>query len=187
MLARRSSLVLFVFVLVAWLTGCAPRIHVISQTTPNPMHATSTFTLEPLTFDDLHVGRKTDAEYGASMKKDPQGIGWEGDKEAIATSFALSFSDFRKEYRMPEPHGTSGDYVVKANCSFIEPGYFAAISNEPSRVRINVKIFEKDGRMVDEIDLEGRALTADKRVRLKAASVEAGMFLAEYLKKRTTI
>jgi hypothetical protein len=179
---RTSLLSMFAAVVLFALSGCAPRIHVVSQVNPSPMKKSSTFDVEPLTFENLQVGGKTDSEYSKSLKKDTTAGAWEDDKKEIASAFAMGFSDSQKELRTVD---SGGELVVKANCAFVEPGYFAWVSNEVARVRIRVKIFTHDGALVDELDIEGQALTADKRTRLKAAGVEAGMFLAKYLRKRT--
>lgn len=183
MSSKHSPFVAFVVAIVLFaLTGCAPRVHVISQAAPSPLKRSSQFTVEKLTFEDLHVGGKTDAEYASSLKKDSTAEAWQGDKQEIASAFAVGFSDFQDDLRTGD---SGGEFVVKANCAFVEPGHFAYVSNEMARVKVRVKIFTRDGALVDEIDVEGQGLTLAKRTRLKAAGAEAGMFLAKYLRKRT--
>lgn len=180
--SRTSFLSLFAALVLFVLSGCAPRIRVVSQTTPNPMKKTSAFAVGKLTFEELRVGGKTDSEYAQSLKKDSTAAAWEDDKREIASAFAMGFSDAQKDVHTVD---SGGEFVINVNCAFVEPGYFAFVSNEVARVRVRVKVFTRDGALVDEIDVEGQSLTADKRTRLKAAGMEAGMFLAKYLRKRT--
>lgn len=176
----RWLLALVVIIAVACTTGCAPRIHVVSQLAPNPIVKTSSFKVEELVFEDLHIGAKTDTEYVGSFKKGTTPEQWSDDKGAIVSAFAVGFSDEQDEIIAKD----GGEFVVKATCKFIEPGWFAGISNGAARVKVHVKILRQGGELVDEIEIEGQAVTADKRTRLRAAGYEAGTFLAKYLKKR---
>jgi len=181
MSSARSLLALLFVALLTFATGCAPRIHVISQMAPNPIQKTSSFEVEELVFEDLHIGAKTDAEYVKSFKKDSNAEQWADDKGAIVSAFAVGFSDEQDTIVAK----SGGDLVIKATCKFIEPGWFAGVSNGAARVKIGVKIARRSGELVDEIEIEGQAVTADKRTRLRAAGYEAGTFLAKYLKKRS--
>jgi hypothetical protein len=85
---RTSLLSMFAAVVLFALSGCAPRIHVVSQVNPSPMKKSSTFDVEPLTFENFQVGGKIDSDYSKSLKKDTTAAAWEDDK--IYSSLDLS-------------------------------------------------------------------------------------------------
>ena len=173
---------LFTALFALTLGGCAKPWRVVSQAAPNPMAATSKFTVEKLSFDELHVGGKSDKEY-ADEKEAKTADAWQGDKVEMAEAFARGFTDAQS----PLQAGSGGDFVVKANCGFIEPGFYAYVASAPAEIHVRVKILNKAGVVVDEIDI--RTLSGDmaKRTRLRNAAESAGVAVAKYLRERLSL
>ncbi len=162
--------------------GCAEPWKVVSQVNPSPMTATSRFTVEQLTFVDLHVGAKTDKEY-AEEKEAKTADAWQGDKTEMTQAFARGFTDAQA----PVQSGDGGDFVVKVNCAQIEPGFYAVVASAPAEIHVRAKIFNKAGALIDEIDIRTASADMAKRTRLRSSAESAGAALAKYLKKRLAL
>lgn len=176
---RRASLLLLLLAFALFVGGCVKPWVVVSQANPNPMAATSRFSVTKLTFDDLRVGTKSDKEY-AEEKESKTSDAWQGDKVEMAEAFATAFTDAQA----PLQAGDGGDFVVKVNCAYIEPGFYAYVANAPADVRIRAKVFTKAGVLVDEIELRTSSSDMAKRTRLRNAARSAGAGLAKYLHER---
>ncbi len=176
----RTSLLLFSFaVLSLLLGGCARPWTVMSQASPNPMSAQSTFTIEKLTFEGLRVGEKSDAQYAAE-KKDETAEAWEGDKAEMIEAFGHGFMDSREPIKI----GDGGSFRVKANCAFVEPGFYAYVASSPATIRVRARVLDPQGQLVDEIEIKTESANMAKRTRLRNAAEAAGAALAKYLKSR---
>lgn len=175
----RVLLTLWLAVVTLLLVGCGHPWAVVSQQNPTPMQKSSRFTVEKLGFEDLRVGEKSDQEY-ASEKEQKTADAWQGDKVEMQMAFAHGFTDEQE----PLMAGDNGDFVVKVNCGFIEPGFYAYVASAPAEVRIRAKIFDRQGKLLDEIEIRTRAGDLAKRSRLRQAAASAGAALAQYLKER---
>lgn len=175
----RSLFAVLLATLTLLLVGCGHPWAVVSQQNPTPMQKSSRFTVEKLGFEDLRVGEKSDQEY-ASEKEQKTADAWQGDKVEMQMAFAHGFTDEQE----PLLAGDNGDFVVKVNCGFIEPGFYAYVASAPAEVRIRAKIFDRQGKLLDEIEIRTRSGDMAKRSRLRQAAANAGAALAQYLKER---
>lgn len=175
----RAFQVLATLTLALALAGCGVPWTVVSQASPSPMKATSRFTVQKMTFENLQVGEKSDAKY-ASEKEAETAQAWQGDKEEMAAAFATALSEEAEHVSL----GDGGDFVVQVNCGFIEPGYYAYVASAPAEIKVRVKIVDRQGNLVDEIAITTSAGDMAKRTRLRNAARRAGAATAEYLKKR---
>ncbi|HRG95628.1 MAG TPA: hypothetical protein PLR99_05205 [Polyangiaceae bacterium] len=182
-MSHRSSLIAVLFLVVSLvLAGCAKPWVVVSQANPNPMAATSRFSVTKLTFDNLQVGTKSDKEY-AEEKESKTADAWQGDKVEMTQAFATAFLDAQA----PLQTGDGGDFVVKVNCAYIEPGFYAYVASAPADIRIRATILNKAGAVVDEIELRTSSSDMAKRTRLRNAARSAGAGLAKYLHERLSL
>ncbi len=169
------------FVALALLTvqGCAKPVRIVSQASPNPMHVESKFTLKGLSFEDVRLGGKTEKQYTAGKTED-KAESWDGDKSEMIAAFERGFINQQDTLHT----GDRGNFVVTANCAFVEPGYFAVVASGAAELRIRVKIMGADGAAIDEIEVTTRNAGFSKRMRLKAAAMDAGAAVAKYLNER---
>lgn len=173
--------------LVALLTGCGPRWTVVAQAVPDPLLGARDFYVEPVHFDPLMVGEKTEAEYQAD-KSPEQRDSWDADKRDTSGGYAAAVIEAAPELRFvtqPAP----GVFIVRPIVPFIEPGFFGGYVSAPTQVMMHVQILASDGGLVDEIiirSLIGASfLNAASGTRLRQAGADLGRVTADYLHKRT--
>lgn len=180
MLVLRSFAFFLVLAVAALaLSGCGTPWRVLSQANPNPIGARSKLTVQKMTFENLQVGEKSDKQY-AGEKEDKTAAAWEGDKAEMAQAFARAFIEAQE----PLQSGDNGDFVVQINCTFIEPGFYAYVASAPAEIHVRVRVVDRAGTLVDEIEIRTASSDMAKRTRLRHAADAAGAALAKYLKKR---
>ncbi len=189
--ARRS----FLFAVGAMLFGlflvaCGPPYRVISQASPNPFVGANKFVVMPIDYSGLHVGSKTEAEY-TEGKDDKQAASFEGDKEGMNNTFQATLKEkaAKNSIGVDVAAGEVTTFVIKPFVSFVEPGFYAYVASHPSKVTMNVKITDKDGKELDEILVEhGTAATMTNPSsggRLRDDGEALGAYVARYLEDRT--
>jgi hypothetical protein len=150
---RRSVLLLAFTVFALLITGCSPPWAVIHQTTPNPFVGQHKFAVAPTDFSQLHVGNKTEAEYlagknekqQASFQTDKLGANEEFTKELINRAHADGVDIVLATGPSDAP------FVIRPTMTFFEPGFYAGVVASPSRLDVNFKITDADGKVIDEI------------------------------------
>ena len=88
--SKRLASTWILFAAVALGVGCGPAWTVVKQANPNPMSPQKSFAVEPVRFESLKVGEKTEQQYLADKStKDPQfEAKWKGDLAAIDQMFS---------------------------------------------------------------------------------------------------
>jgi hypothetical protein len=171
-------------------SGCTPWV-VVRQASPNPLAGQTQFQLQPLNFDALYVGDKTQAEYLAG--KDPdQRASWQADLLAMNQIFAerlygntpgLTIVPFgQAQARAP--------FTIVPRILFIEPGFYAGVVAASAQVRMALQIQGPQGRL-DEIHVEvsvpADLVNAASGQRLRQAAAQLGNVAARYLRERVGI
>ena len=160
-------------------TGCGPKWEVVKEASPNPFTQSSKFAPAPPTYEGLMVGSKSEQEY--LSEKDPETqTGWQNDKKAMVDAFMDGFNGEREAVQTG-----AGEYAIASHITSIEPGYYAGVAAAPAEVRIDVKIFDKAGALVDEITITAKGGGMSTTQRLRTAAKQLGATVAKYLKKRT--
>ena len=176
--ARLGLLLVAALALLAT-TGCGPKWEVVKQANPNPFAPSSKFAMAPPTYEGLMVGSKSEQEYLSEKDANTQ-QDWQNDKKEMVDAFMDGFNAERESVQTG-----AGEYAISPHITFIEPGYYAGVAAAPSEVRVDVKIFDKAGALLDEITITAKGGGMSTTQRLRTAAKELGITVAKYLKKRT--
>lgn len=183
--------------MLLWLLGagmvssaCTPWV-VVRQASPNPLGGQTQFQLQPLNFDGLHVGEKTQAEYLAG--KDPgQRASWQADLLAMNQIFAERLHSNTPGLTIA-PVGQAqapGPFTIVPRILFIEPGFYAGVVAASARVRMALQVSGPQG-LLDEIQAEvavpANIANAASGQRLRQAAAQLGSIAARYLRERVGI
>src|SRR5262249_60800659 len=89
----------------------------------------------------------------------------------------------------PATSPQAGPYVIRPYVKFVEPGFYAVVASEASKVEMDVKITTPDGRVLDEITLEHRTQGSLSEMaasgnRLRADGRVLGLYVARYVGTR---
>ncbi len=82
-----------------------------------------------------------------------------------------------------------GPFVIKPQINFMEPGFFAWVASSSSRITVNVKIEDRGGRLLDEIEITkswaASTVDAASGTRYRKIADVLGRITADYLEHRT--
>ena len=180
------TLVLFAIVLFVGI-GCGPRWQVVRQASPNPLAGASKFALEPVHYESIVIGGKSDADYSAG-KDEKERASWMEDKRGTDVAFTSELQA-RGEGLMFSgmPPADQQTFIVRTSVVFWEPGYYAAVAARDSEMRINVQIIGPAG-VIDEFNVYSRIVATlynpSTGGRMRSAGKDIGAVVASYLKKR---
>ena len=159
----KRSLMLLSMTVGLWLMGCAPRWTVISQATPNPFLGKKEFVVMPIDYTGLKIGEKSEEEYlsGKEEKADAKGkdsntrSNLEGDKAEMSQFFQEKLKNgvSGDGIKITSAAGEITGFVIKPHIGSMEPGYYAYVAARPSRTVMRLKIEDKDGKLLDEIEI----------------------------------
>lgn len=159
----KRSLMLLSMTVGLWLMGCAPRWTVISQATPNPFLGKKEFVVMPIDYTGLKIGEKTEEQYlsGKEDKADEKGkesntrSNLEGDKAEMSQFFQEKLTNgvAGDGIKITPAAGEITGFVIKPHIGFMEPGFYAYVASRPSRTVMRLKIEDKDGKLLDEIEI----------------------------------
>lgn len=153
---RRSMLAVGLASLAVLCTGCFNNWRVLSQATPDPFLNQGKFGLLPIEYTNLRVGSKTEADYLAG-KDEKQQQSFVGDKEGINEQFAKALieraNDDGIEIALASGPGDA-PFMIRPAVTFVEPGFYAYIAAQPSKIEMTLRITTPDGRVLDEIALD---------------------------------
>lgn len=172
--------------------GCGGGWTIIKQAQPSPFKPDSTFAVAPATWEDLKVGKKTEAEWLAE-KDEKAKMSHEGDKQLYANEFASQVNTRAKGLKIA---GEGSNYVIKSHVYWMEPGYYAMISHGPAQVKVRVDVIDGGGAVIDQIEFIGQGDAvmpfnpiprATVGERLKYAAHEVAAKVTKYLRERAGV
>jgi hypothetical protein len=168
--------------------GCVP--YAVAQSGPPPLASYRSFIVEPMHFEQLSIGGKSEAEYLAS-KNDGSRASWEGDKQAVANEFLAGMMadagalQIGPALQQPGP----GTLIVRPICQFIEPGHFNGFFNLDTRVRVMAQILDPSGQVLDQVELDqmspARMDNPSSGGRMREAAAGLGRRTAGHLHRQT--
>ncbi|MCS6915353.1 MAG: hypothetical protein RMK29_21660 [Myxococcales bacterium] len=192
--SARSLLLAAAAVLVG--AGCAPAWTVVKQANPNPITPQTSLAVEPIRFEGLMVGKKTEEAYLADKKPEQQ-ESWKSDLAAMQQIFSSTLVEQAKGLQVvagaPEQ---GGPYLIKPAVTFIEPGVFTAMFNIPSQVHMTLQVADPQGAVVDEIRMKvsvapGNIMGVPTMVsvgeRLRECAKRLAKLTAMYLRQRAGV
>jgi hypothetical protein len=170
--------------------GCVP--YVAAQNGPPPLASYRSFIVEPMHFEQLSIGGKSEAEYLAGRNPSSR-ASWEGDKQAIAQEFLAGMMahtgalQIGPAVQQPGP----GTLIVRPICQFIEPGSFNGFFNLDTQVRVTEQILDPSGQLVDQVELDQTAVARMENPssggRLREAAAGLGHRAASHLHRQTGV
>jgi hypothetical protein len=175
-------------VLAAGAGGCMPYVAV--QSGPPPLASYRSFIVEPMHFEQVSIGGKSEAEYLAGKNPNAQ-ASWEGDKQAVANEFLAGMMahagalQIGPAVQQPGP----GTLIVRPFCQFIEPGHFNGFVNIDTQVRVMAQILDPSGQVLDQVELSqvsvARLENPSSGGRLREAAAGLGHRAAGHLHRQT--
>ncbi|GAC1352245.1 MAG: hypothetical protein NVSMB1_13210 [Polyangiales bacterium] len=188
---RRNTLFPWLLFLMMALVsiGCGHPWRIVRQASPNPMHGQTKFAVEPMHFDSMMVGGKTEATY-QSGKTPEQQQGWQADKAGMNGEFfatLLGQADGLQLTQGPPPDAQT--FVVRPIVTFVEPGFYAYVAAISTNVKLTVQILGPQG-VLDEFTVENyqqaTMTSPSSGGRMRSAANVLGRYVAAYLKERVT-
>ena len=175
------------------LAGCAgQQWTVVRSAGPNPLTNQRSFIVEPLHFEHVLVGAKTEDTYLAG--KTPETIAtWQGDKNEMNNLFLQSLvgraNGLQVGPALQQP--AAGTFILRPICTFIEVGTYNGFVNIDSRLELSVQVLDPSGAVLDEIAVRtivpASIYNPSSGGRLRSASKQLGARVAGYLHWRTGV
>lgn len=176
--------------------GCGPGWTVVKQAAPSPFTAQSVFSVEPIAYEGLKVGGKSEADYLAG-KEPGQVDAWKADLGKLNQAYADNIVKEGKGLQVSVgPAAAPSPFAVKPMVSFIEPGVYAGIVNLPSEVRMTLRVTDAQGAVIDEVatsvryatqSIMGVPVNPSVTDRLTECGKMLGDATAKYLKLRANV
>jgi hypothetical protein len=189
-MVRRAFLGVVALVASAALIGCGPPWAVVVQSAPNPFFGQRLFAVQPVDFSGLMVGSKPEPVYLAE-KDAGQRASFAEDKAAFNERFLadlIAQAGAAAVRVVPATGPADAPFTIRPVVHFIEPGFYAYLVSQASRVEMSVRIVAPDGRILDEINLAhstpSTASTAASGTRLRSDGAALGAIVARYLRVR---
>jgi hypothetical protein len=184
----RPTLLTSLAPVLALAAGCVP--YVVAQSAPPPLASYRSFIVEPMHFEQLSIGGKSEAEYLAN-KNPSSRASWEGDKQAVAQEFLASMMasagalQIGPAVQQPGP----GTLIVRPFCQFIEPGHYNGFFNLDTQVRVMAQILDPSGQVLDQVELDAssaaRLDNPSSGGRMREAAAGLGQRAASHLHRQT--
>ena len=172
------------------LVGCGPPWTVIRQGNPNPLTPASQMAIDNTTFNNLMVGKKTEAAWLAEKKPETQ-QSHQNDKLAFLGGFTAGIQGQRGPLDIAGADQLTGRMAIRSNVEFLEPGNFNGFVNIATEMRTKVMITDANQQPVDEIEIRC-VVPADLYrpavgMRVTECGRITGNYAARYLKQRTGV
>lgn len=166
--------------------ACGPSWVVVAKAMPNPFVNQRSFAVEPVHFEEVRIGDKSEEEYQASKDAEQQSS-WYEDKRAFAGEFGRELAE-----ELPEVQFVSAPaqtpFVVRPVVTFVEPGFYAYVAARASEVRMTVEIWSAGNQRLDVVELRAvvpaTMTNPSSGGRLRTAGEMLGAQIAEYLRTR---
>jgi hypothetical protein len=180
---KQTPIHIALFVSLLFLCGCGTPWVAEQQANPNPFLGVKQFTLQSVTFTNLHVGNIAETTY-LQRKDQQQEQSWQADKQALADLFAkqlkhrLAGAGIMLEDQSP--------FTISPRVTRIEPGSYI----NPTEVNMSVCLLDGNGNTLDEVTICGVVpfdlfFAASSGQRIRTASGILVYDFAHYLRQRT--
>ena len=149
---RRAFFGVGALVASAVLIGCGPPWAVVVQSAPNPFFGQRLFAVQPVEYSGLMIGGKPEPVYLAG-KDAGQQASFAEDKTALNEKFLgqlVAEAGAAGVRVVPATGPGDAPFTIRPAVHFIEPGFYAFVASQPSRVEMSVRIVAPDGRILDE-------------------------------------
>ncbi len=191
MMNRRHLTLLAMLVAALLVAGCFNRYTVIRQAMPNPFRGMHSFSIEPVHFESLQVGRMTEAEW-LSRKTPEQQASYLSDRQAMTQRFVERMTtQYPGLEIIAGPPAGPHAFVVRPILEFIEPGFYLGGMKVDTEARMRVQLLNQAGVVLDEFltytRVEANAFNPTTSGRLRTASDRLSDAAMQYLRDRTGV
>jgi uncharacterized lipoprotein YmbA len=180
----RAGLLLTLALALVAASGCSPWT-IVKQANPNPLAGQKALVAEPLHFESMKVGSKTEAEYLAG-KDGKQQESWKADLASMTQLFADNLARQAKGVQITA--GSAGPLVVRPIVTMIEVGNFNGVFNIPTDVMVTLQIVDDKGTVLDDINYKitvaADLIRPSVGQRLRTAAELAAARAASYIQTR---
>jgi hypothetical protein len=195
---RRHALWFFLLLVAPLLIGCGHPWKTVVQAKPNPFFNQRRFAVLPVSYENLMVGDTREVDY-LSEKDGEKWQTWQADKKAINDIYTDQVIARAADAGIQVVRATGpqdSPFLLRPHITFIEPGFYTAIVNKSSEIKLTLKITDPSGLVLDEIQIHrvvassgsliGAAIsdTMTSGGRLKQAGQDAGNVTGKYLQFR---
>jgi hypothetical protein len=168
--------------------ACGPPWVVVTQATPSPFVNQRLLAVEPMHFEGLVVGQKSEAEWLAG-KDEEQQASWDADKQGFAAQFSQQLSAALPEVQFANAiPGAVGPFIVRPIVTFFEPGFFAYVVNNDTVVRLDLQLLSPQGQVLDVVKFQAivpATLTNPSTGgRMRSAGEALGSQVGDYIRTR---
>jgi hypothetical protein len=167
--------------------ACGPRWTVMKQEVPNPFVNQKAFAVEPMHYEQLQVGEKSERDY-LSGKDAEQQESWNEDKRSFAQNFSQELSESLPEVQFLAAAPAAGPFIVRPTITFIEPGYYAYVAARPTEVRMTLELLSPQGAVLDRVLMKTAVAATmtnpSSGGRLRDAGEALGEQVAAYIRTR---
>jgi hypothetical protein len=132
----------------------------------------------PIQASALIVGGKTEGAYLAD-KKDRSVASYESDKSASAEQFRDKL--MAKNGVAFAPGAPESTFTIRPTWTSWEPGYYAGMFSKPGVVHLMLDVVAADGKTVDQVSVEARAMDYATGSRMREALGNAGAGVSNYI------
>jgi hypothetical protein len=192
MINRRQFTLLAVLVMsLAFVGGCFRNYTVIRQAMPNPFFGMHSFSVEPVHFEALQVGRMTEAEW-LSRKTPEQQQSYMNDRQAMIQRYVERMTARNPGLEIiAGPPPSAQTFVVRPILEFIEPGFYVGVMKMDTEARMRVQLLNQAGQVLDEFvtytRVEANLFNPATGGRLRTAADRMSDATTQYLRDRTGI
>jgi hypothetical protein len=134
--------------------ACGGPWTVVKQSSPNPFNAQVQFSVAPVTFNNLKVGKKLEGEWLASKKPEAQ-QSHQNDKALFSQRFQQMMVTKAKGLNIqPMMDGQPpAGFSIRPNIYWFEPGFYAVVAANATQIRMVVDVVDPAGQLVDQIEV----------------------------------
>ncbi len=164
------------------LFACQPRVSVVKQS--GRIHSDTKFVVEPLHFDGTKIDGVPEAQWVANKPEDQRKL-WEESRATMIAAYGERVkNDSALRVTEEGPLGPN-TFALRANVETIEAGFFQGIVVKETEVRIDVRVVDDQGAVVDEFRLRSvvpaGATNPSIGGRVRSAATDLGGKTATYL------
>ena len=186
---RRNAVLGVLFAAVAvGLVGCAPRTYHHPPAPASLITGVRDFTVEPIQFDMMQVGRLAEAEY-AERRMGVSHERYERDKQMLSGEFFARLFARSGGLRLRPGQAGGGGYTIRPMATFFEPGFYAGVAAEATELTLIVQVIDPAGRLVDQVPLREKVgahwYSASRVERMREAVRRLADQYAAWLAERT--
>lgn len=168
--------------------SCIRPWQVLRQAQPNPFKPNDSFVIRRIRFKGMRIGPYSFSEY-MSQKNDTDRENWRIIIDNMRTIFSDNFLGASTGISVRQAQRANpNEFEIVPTVSFIEPGLYTYILNQPSEVHLRLLILQR-GQIVDEVLLRSQTMASalihpSIASRLRRDAANLGRHAGSYLKHR---